>query len=75
MKPETISGQASLGSATYVPEPWRRTSRPSATSSVTALRTVVREVRQTTARSRSGGIETPGRSCAIASTMWSFTLR
>jgi hypothetical protein len=40
---------------TKVPEPWRRASSPSATSPSIALRTVMREIRSSSARSRSAG--------------------
>ncbi len=51
----SCSGQVSLGSATKVPQPCLRTSRPSATRSASARRTVVREVASSMVSTRSVG--------------------
>ena len=56
-----------LGWATKVPLPWVRTSLPSTTSSAIACRTVVREVSNRVASSRSVGTAEPvGRSSISA---------
>jgi hypothetical protein len=45
---------------TKVPEPCRRTSKPSSTSPSIALRTVMRDTANSSARSRSGGSASSG---------------
>jgi hypothetical protein len=45
---------------TKVPAPWRRTSKPSSTRPSMALRTVMREMDSSSARSRSGGKASSG---------------
>jgi hypothetical protein len=54
-----VSGSAIFGSDTYVPLPWRRSSRPSRTSSSIAARSVGRETPSSDASRRSGGIASP----------------
>ena len=53
--------------STYVPEPWRRATNPSATSASVAWRTVIRAAPQRAARSRSDGSRSPGRALATSS--------
>ncbi len=73
MKLVICSGQLIFGSATKVPEPCRRTSRPSPTSSLNACRTVVREVSSSAVSSRSVGTGLPGGRLAISSSRCRLT--
>ncbi len=66
---------ATFGSATKVPEPRRRVSRPSRTSSSSAARRVSREMPSAWLSTRSEGIASPTSSVSISSSTCSRASR
>jgi len=61
-KEESLEKLFCTRAVTKVPAPWRRVSRPSLTRPSSALRTVMREIWNSSARSRSGGRASSGAS-------------